>query len=74
MTPTVFLVILCLGVASGAPKPDYSLDAEWEEWKRSNEKTYTQVGHMDTQRVLVEHVHCCLGFMDLIEVIDATPT
>ncbi|OBS58638.1 hypothetical protein A6R68_10237, partial [Neotoma lepida] len=42
MTPAVFLTILCLGVASAAPTPDYSLDAEWEEWKRSNEKTYSQ--------------------------------
>ncbi|XP_032740820.1 cathepsin 7-like isoform X2 [Rattus rattus] len=41
MTPAVFLVILWLGVTLAAPTPDYNLDAEWEEWKRSNEKTYS---------------------------------
>ena len=48
MIAAVFLAILCLGLASAAPTPDYSLDAEWEEWKRSFEKTYSQVGHMAT--------------------------
>ncbi|CAO2596386.1 Cathepsin 7 [Lemmus lemmus] len=42
MTAAVFLAILCLGLASAAPTPDYSLDAEWEEWKRTYEKTYSQ--------------------------------
>ncbi|XP_021036413.1 cathepsin 7 [Mus caroli] len=41
MTPIVFLSILCLGVALAAPAPDYNLDAEWEEWKRSNDRTYS---------------------------------
>ena len=75
MTAAIFLAILCLGLASAAPTPDYSLDAEWEEWKRSFEKTYSPVGHMDTQSsVFVEHVHCCWGFMDITETIDAIPT
>ncbi|XP_059118207.1 cathepsin 7-like [Peromyscus eremicus] len=56
MTPAVFLVILCLGVASGAPKPDYSLDAEWEEWKRSYEKTYTQEEERQKRAVWEENV------------------
>ncbi|XP_031215040.1 trophoblast-specific protein alpha-like [Mastomys coucha] len=33
MAPTVFLVILCLGVASAAIVPDASLDAELQEEK-----------------------------------------
>ncbi|XP_052584950.1 cathepsin 7-like isoform X1 [Peromyscus californicus insignis] len=56
MIPAVFLVILCLGVASGAPKPDYSLDAEWEEWKRSYEKTYTQEEERQKRAVWEENV------------------
>ncbi|XP_021484257.1 cathepsin 7-like isoform X2 [Meriones unguiculatus] len=36
-----FLAILCLGVASAAPSHDYTLDAEWEQWKRSYEKIYS---------------------------------
>lgn len=50
MTVAVFLAILCLRAALAAPRPDYSLDAEWEEWKRNNAKTYSPVGHMDMQR------------------------
>lgn len=50
MTPAVFLVILWLGVTLAAPTPDYNLDAEWEKWKRSNEKTYSPVCLMDTKR------------------------
>ncbi|XP_028637209.1 cathepsin 7-like [Grammomys surdaster] len=42
MIPVVFLTILCLGVTLAVPTPDYNLDAEWEEWKRSFEKTYSQ--------------------------------
>ncbi|XP_037061557.1 trophoblast-specific protein alpha-like [Peromyscus leucopus] len=38
MTPTVFLVILCLGVASAAESPDPTLDAEEQEPKIKNEK------------------------------------
>ncbi|XP_031213966.1 trophoblast-specific protein alpha-like [Mastomys coucha] len=33
MTPTIFLVILCLGVASAAIVPDASLDVELKEQK-----------------------------------------
>ncbi|XP_059118318.1 trophoblast-specific protein alpha-like [Peromyscus eremicus] len=38
MTPTVFLVILCLGVASATESPDPTLDAEEQEPKIKNEK------------------------------------
>ncbi|XP_051007077.1 cathepsin 7-like [Acomys russatus] len=41
MTPSVFLAILCLGVAAAAPFPDYSLDADWEDWNKSNENAYS---------------------------------
>ncbi|XP_029403403.1 cathepsin 7-like isoform X1 [Mus pahari] len=41
MTPAVFLAIICLGVTLAAPTPDYNLDAEWEKWKKSYEKTYS---------------------------------
>lgn len=53
MTPAVFLAIICLGVTLAAPTPDYNLDAEWEKWKKSYEKTYSPVCHMDTQRVFL---------------------
>ncbi|XP_021035513.1 trophoblast-specific protein alpha [Mus caroli] len=33
MTPTIFLVILCLGVASAAIVPDAQLDVEFQEQK-----------------------------------------
>jgi hypothetical protein len=62
MTPTVFLSILCLGVALAAPAPDYNLDAEWEEWKRSNDRTYSPVGHIDTQRVPFERFSLIMSF------------
>lgn len=45
MTPTVFLVILCLGVASAAESPNPTLDAEEQEPKIKNEKL---VGNMGT--------------------------
>ncbi|XP_032740669.1 cathepsin R [Rattus rattus] len=41
MTPVVFIAILCLGVASGAPILDPSLDAEWQEWKKKYDKSYS---------------------------------
>ncbi|XP_057643581.1 cathepsin Q-like [Chionomys nivalis] len=41
MTPTIFLVILCLGVRSHVSALDPSLDAEWEEWKMLYEKSYS---------------------------------
>ncbi|XP_031214774.1 cathepsin 7-like [Mastomys coucha] len=41
MIPAVFLATICLGVILAAPTPDCNLDAEWEEWKRSYEKTYS---------------------------------
>lgn len=52
MTPAVFLVILCLGVVSGASEFDLSLDVEWEEWKIKYGKSYTPVGIQENvQRV-----------------------
>ncbi|CAH6795858.1 Cts7 [Phodopus roborovskii] len=56
MTPTVLLAILCLGVASAAPTPDYSLDAEWEAWKRSYDKTYSQEEEKQKRAVWEENV------------------
>ncbi|XP_028627808.1 cathepsin J isoform X2 [Grammomys surdaster] len=41
MTPAVFLVILCFGVASGAPARDPNLDAEWKAWKIKYAKSYS---------------------------------
>ncbi|XP_036043009.1 trophoblast-specific protein alpha-like [Onychomys torridus] len=38
MTPAIFLVILCLGVASAAESPDPTLDSEEQELKIENEK------------------------------------
>ncbi|XP_036044490.1 cathepsin J-like isoform X1 [Onychomys torridus] len=40
MMPALFLVILCFGVASGAPALDPSLDAEWQQWKIKYGKSY----------------------------------
>ena len=48
MTPRVFLVILCLGVASAAVIPNPSLDAELQEQKVTYEKTDRLGGHMGT--------------------------
>uniref|UniRef100_A0A8C2N3V3 Cathepsin J n=1 Tax=Cricetulus griseus TaxID=10029 RepID=A0A8C2N3V3_CRIGR len=42
MTPAVFLTILCFGVALAAPVLDSSLDAEWQQWKKKYEKSYSQ--------------------------------
>ncbi|XP_057643904.1 cathepsin 7-like [Chionomys nivalis] len=56
MIAVVFLAILCLGLASAAPTPDYSLDAEWEEWKRSFEKTYSQEEERHRRAIWEENV------------------
>ncbi|XP_021071402.1 cathepsin J isoform X1 [Mus pahari] len=40
MTSTVLLVILCLGVASGAPAHDPKLDTKWKDWKTKHAKSY----------------------------------
>ncbi|XP_032740445.1 cathepsin 7 [Rattus rattus] len=56
MTVAVFLAILCLREALAAPKPDYSLDAEWEEWKRNNAKTYSQEEEKQRRAVWEENV------------------
>ncbi|XP_051007074.1 cathepsin 7-like [Acomys russatus] len=56
MKPSVFLAILCLGVAAAAPFPDYSLDAEWEKWKKSNEKAYSPEEEKQKRAVWEENV------------------
>ena len=45
MNPAVFLVILCLAVASAAESPDATLDVKDQEAKITNEKP---VGNMGT--------------------------
>ncbi|XP_040612168.1 cathepsin 7-like [Mesocricetus auratus] len=56
MILAVLVGFLYLGVASAAPTPDYSLDAEWEEWKRSNDKTYSQEEERQRRAVWEENV------------------
>ncbi|XP_055457079.1 cathepsin 7-like [Psammomys obesus] len=51
-----FLAILYLGVASAAPSHDYTLDAEWEQWKRSYEKTYSPEEEKQRRAVWEENV------------------
>ena len=59
MTPTIFLVILCLGVASAAIIPEPTLDTEVQEQKVTYEETDRVVGHMGTvQRDLKENSPC----------------
>ncbi|XP_021071408.1 cathepsin R-like isoform X1 [Mus pahari] len=41
MNPTFFLAILCFGVGSGALALDPNLNAEWHDWKKQYEKSYT---------------------------------
>uniref|UniRef100_A0A8C2LCG0 Cathepsin Q n=1 Tax=Cricetulus griseus TaxID=10029 RepID=A0A8C2LCG0_CRIGR len=41
MNPAVLLVILCIGVISGASALDHNLDIEWEEGKLNHEKSYS---------------------------------
>lgn len=48
MTPTVFLAILCLGVASAAILPDTTLYAELQEQKVNSEEVDRLVAHMGT--------------------------
>ncbi|XP_052013022.1 cathepsin M-like isoform X2 [Apodemus sylvaticus] len=43
MIPAVFLVILCLGMASSSPEPDPVLDGEWQMWKIKYGKTYSLI-------------------------------
>lgn len=60
MTPAFFLAILCLLVASGVLALDPSLDAEWEEWKETYEKSYSKVCNLGTLRKNRRvHWHCC---------------
>ncbi|XP_007937289.1 procathepsin L-like [Orycteropus afer afer] len=40
MHSSLFLAILCLGVASAAPKHDHSLDVEWYQWKSTYNRPY----------------------------------
>jgi cathepsin R len=48
MSPTLFLAILCLGVGSGALALDPNLNAEWHDWKKQYEKSYTMVSKAET--------------------------
>jgi len=60
MTPTVLLLILCFGVASGAQAHDPKLDAEWKDWKTKYAKSYSPVGKLKTvQKGLRVNFHCC---------------
>lgn len=62
----MFVTILCLEMASASPSPDPSLDAEWQEWKRKYEKTYSQVGNILTvQRDLKENDLNCKEFLNI---------
>ncbi|XP_060234696.1 cathepsin 7-like [Meriones unguiculatus] len=56
MASAVFIAILCLGVATAAPSHDYTLDAEWEQWKRSHEKTYSPKEEKQRRAVWEENV------------------
>ncbi|XP_027265828.1 cathepsin 7 [Cricetulus griseus] len=56
MILAVLLGFLYLGVASAAPTPDYSLDAEWEEWKKSYDKTYSQEEERQKRAVWEDNV------------------
>ncbi|XP_034366457.1 cathepsin 7-like isoform X2 [Arvicanthis niloticus] len=56
MTPAVFMAMLCLEVALAAPMPDYNLDAEWEKWKRINERTYSPEEEKQRRAVWEENV------------------
>ena len=40
MNPSFFLTVLCLGVASAAPKLDPNLDAHWHQWKATHKRLY----------------------------------
>ena len=59
MTPRVFLVILCLGVASAAVIPNPSLDAELQEQKVTYEKTDRLDGHMGTVQRDLNEIRPC---------------
>ncbi|XP_021518113.1 cathepsin 7-like [Meriones unguiculatus] len=56
MASAVFIAILCLGGASAAPSHDYTLDAEWEQWKRSYEKIYSPEEEKQRRAVWEENV------------------
>uniref|UniRef100_A0AC11ERM2 Cathepsin L n=1 Tax=Ovis aries TaxID=9940 RepID=A0AC11ERM2_SHEEP len=40
MNPSLLLTVLCLGIASAAPKFDHSLNTQWELWKAVHRKPY----------------------------------
>ncbi|KAB1252144.1 Cathepsin L1 [Camelus dromedarius] len=40
MNPSVFLIALCLGIASAIPKHDDRLNAQWQQWKATHRKLY----------------------------------
>ncbi|XP_006163855.1 cathepsin L1 isoform X2 [Tupaia chinensis] len=41
MDPSLFLTILCLGIASAAPTHDQSLDEQWNQWTAEHGKVYS---------------------------------
>lgn len=60
MAAVVFIAFLYLGVASGVPVLDSSLDAEWQDWKIKYNKSYSLVGNVKTvQKGLRVNCHCC---------------
>ncbi|VCW91650.1 unnamed protein product, partial [Gulo gulo] len=42
MHPSLFLAVLCLGIASAAPQLDQSLDARWSQWKAAHKRLYNK--------------------------------
>ncbi|XP_051007079.1 cathepsin J-like isoform X2 [Acomys russatus] len=41
MAYAIFVLILCFGLAAGAPPRDSNLDYKWEEWKMKHNKIYS---------------------------------
>ncbi|KAM5261291.1 procathepsin L-like [Hipposideros larvatus] len=42
MSPSIFLNLLCLGIASAVPKADHGLDAQWNQWTATHGKLYNE--------------------------------
>nr|XP_019567519.1 PREDICTED: cathepsin L1-like [Rhinolophus sinicus] len=42
MNPSIILSLLCLGIASAAPKADHSLDGQWKQWTETHGKLYNE--------------------------------
>lgn len=59
-------------MASAAHSRDPSLDAEWEEWKKKFEKTYSPVGNMHpVQRDFRKSGPCCRESIDINAATEA---